>query len=119
MQVSNWIVHHIPTADLAGVKEVRLATSYVGNLVCRKLQRGKVDQVAALLESTRGNHAGRVMRGQLFESYVMHRQSEGGEDEYAVKPPQGFSAPAGDSCALKNAHMSDNDLLHSDICLVL
>ena len=97
MQVSNRIVHHIPTADLTDVEEVRLASPYVSDLVCQKLQRRKVDQIATFLESTRGDHACSVMRGQLFESYVMYRQSEGGQREYAVKPPQGFSDPAGES----------------------
>ncbi len=119
VQVSNRIVHHIPTADLAKVEEVRLATSYVSNLVCDKLKRRKVDQVATFLESTKGSHACSVMQGQLFESYVMYRQSEGGEDEYAVKPPEGFLAPAGDSRAFKIAHTEANHLLHLDTCLAL
>ena len=79
MQISLGIFHYIPTADLTGVEEIRLATSYVSDLVCRKLERCKADQVVAFLERTRGDQACRAMRGQLLESYVMYRQSEGGE----------------------------------------
>ena len=119
MQVSSKIVHHIPTADLTDIEEVRLATPYVSNLVYQKLKRRRVDEVATFLESTRGDHACSAMRGQLFESYVMYRQSEGGEVKYAVKSPQGISAPAGESCTPENAHMSADDLSHLDICLAL
>lgn len=78
MQVSNSIVHLIPTADLTDVKEVRLATSFVSNLVCQKLMRRKKNQIETFLESTRGKDACSAVRGQLFESYAINRQSESG-----------------------------------------
>lgn len=59
--------------------------------------RRKVDEVAMFLRNTRGDHECSVMRGQLFVSCVMYKQSEGGGSEYAVKPPEGFSPSAGES----------------------
>lgn len=85
-------MHIIPTADLRRRQETRLATAYVSNLVFQKLTRNTVDDVCRFLVSTRGDHACHAMRGQLFVSFVMYRQSEDHSRVFKVKSPQDFSA---------------------------
>ena len=92
LQVRNCIVHIIPSDDLRIRQAPRLATPYTSNLVYQKLTRISMDDVLGFLKGTRGDHACGAIRGQLFESYVMHRQSKASGKEFQVKLPEGFSA---------------------------
>ena len=84
-------MHIIPSDDFRWRLETRFATPYISDKVYQKLTRDTVDDVLGFLASTRGDHACSAMRGQLFESFVMSRQSEGQGRTFRVKPPQGFS----------------------------
>ena len=84
-------MHIIPSDDLKRRLETRLATPYISDRVYQKLTRDAVDDVCGFLDSTSGDHACSAMRGQLFESFVMSRQSEGQGRTFRVKLPQGFS----------------------------
>ena len=91
LQVGSRIVHVIPSDDFKKRLETRLATPYISKIVYQKLTRDTVDDVCGFLASTRGDHACSAMRGQLFESFVMSRQSESQGRTFRVKLPQGFS----------------------------
>ena len=91
LQIRSQVVHIIPSDDLTMRLETRLASPYISDSVYQKLTRNTADDVCKFLASTRGDHACRAMPGQLFESFVMSRQSEGQGRTFRVKSPQGFS----------------------------
>lgn len=81
------IVHILPSDDLRRIQGIRLATAYVSNLVCQKLTRNTFDDVCRFLVSTRGDRRCQAMRGQLFKSFVMYRQSQDQGRRFEVKQP--------------------------------
>ena len=77
LQISNRIVHHVPTDDLTGCKDVRLASHYVAHLVFQKLARNSMNDVVSFLTGTLGDYHCSTIRGQLLESYTIHHLAAG------------------------------------------
>ena len=85
LQVSNRIVHHVPTNDMTLLKEVVLASRYVASMVYKRLARMTTHNHIFFLRQSAGERKCSSMRSNLFEEYVIQHQAQGGDIKYDCK----------------------------------
>ena len=101
LQVSDRIVHHVPTDDMEFLKEVVLASKHVASRVYRKLASETTHNHVWFLRQSAGDERCMTMRGDLFEEYVVETQSQGGSVKYPCKANSNdFHTPGGPSMNL-------------------
>ena len=85
LQISNNIIHHIPSKELDSVQIVTLASSHVASKVYEKLSQASVHNIVWFLQNSAGSETCSTMRGVLFEEYVVDHQSKGDDVSYRCK----------------------------------
>ena len=73
LQVSNRIVHYVPTDDLELLKEVVLASRHVASKVYKKLANETTHNHIWFLRQSAGDRRCSNMRGYIFEEHVVER----------------------------------------------